>query len=601
MDDKVIDVSEIKPEYQSLREMIDDEVYTIPDYQRGYSWESQHRKDLFNDIKTMIRKRNSSHFMATIVCKKNKEEKGLTYFEVIDGQQRLTSLVIILKVLELEVNGDHDVKGFLKKTNGARLLDIGHSETDSNQTFSKFLDSGDVIEKTGSISEKNLKDAIKESVEFVKKLIEQNQISNSDILDSILNGLHFVRHTVSNDQTVYTVFEVLNSRGLSVRWLDKCKSLLIGTASEKEYNSMVIDDVKKDFSEIYKKLNIVSIDTDEIVRFASTFFDLNQTAKTLSTEDGYNCFKNILSDSKASAETIREISTLLKRVTVILVDLGNNPMRQAVTRIAHARFLYIALILKYKENTKLLQQWENVTFRIFGLAQKDSRTMVGDYVKLAQRIYSGKCNGKVFGQDDAALGLLEIGASDAYNPESVVDGIANRDLYKETNWRTELRYFFYKYELSLRKLSDAKTWTNQNNNDLQNVIWGSNDAEKTIEHIYPQNPEHQTKQIPAGKDWKGAFPYLGEKKRYIYTHRLGNLLLLNSELNNKARNHSYSKKCEDVYKKVQLEMVYKLLENKKWGKNEIERREKDLLDWAKKEWADVDFGLQISDKLKEES
>ncbi len=585
----------IKPEYQSLRDMINDEVYRIPDYQRGYSWGEHQCQDLLDDIDTMMDKKNS-HFMSTIVCKKTEEKNGIKYFDLIDGQQRLTTLTILLKTFALQLDKEPEVNQFLNKTNGARLVKVNHQT--SPDVFSKFIDHGTISESGVTISDKNLITAMKKCRDYV----ESSNHNKEEMLKEILDKLFFVRHTITDDQTAYTVFEVLNSRGLPVEWLDKCKALLIGTVFEKNLDNQVVDDVKKDFAKIFEQLNKTKVETDEIVRFASTLFDKTQTSKTLSAADGYDCFKKSLFDAQGDhASKIREISGLLKKTTSALVELCQNRMRQAVTKVVHARFLYVALMLKKEQDgytgnffKKLLQQWENVTFRIFGLAQRDARTKVGDYVKLAQRVYHGVDDKQEsFTAERAAEDLIALGKNqageDEFAPKKVVEQIKGKDLYDENNWRDELLYFFYKYEIGLRAKNEQK-WKVENDEELRDVIWGHQSADKTLEHIFPQNPENML-------DWKPGFPYFRPNKLKLYSNRLGNLMLLNPSQNSSARNYSFDKKCKEVYEEsTKLEMVAELLRDnnnkKSWGSEEIEKREKKLLEWAEKQWADVNFSEQ---------
>ena len=106
----------IEPKYFTLNTMFADRVFRIPHYQRFYSWEKRQRNDLFNDIKRLAQKgEDRHHFMATIVCFRTTEIKpiGATEFriyDVVDGQQRLTTLVILLKAIHKRLEEGDDRK-----------------------------------------------------------------------------------------------------------------------------------------------------------------------------------------------------------------------------------------------------------------------------------------------------------------------------------------------------------------------------------------------------------------------------------------------------------------------------------------------------------
>lgn len=96
----------IQPEYVSLATLLHLRLFVVPEFQRAYSWQKKHRDALFKDLRAleMNADANRHHFMATVVFLQTdqKEEVGAfahQVLHVVDGQQRLTSLVILLKAL----------------------------------------------------------------------------------------------------------------------------------------------------------------------------------------------------------------------------------------------------------------------------------------------------------------------------------------------------------------------------------------------------------------------------------------------------------------------------------------------------------------------
>ena len=84
----------LKPEYLPLIKVLEKRLFAIPDYQRAYSWKTQQRKELFQDIEKVLYASDSNrhHFMATIVCLQTNqtEEIGtdeLERVDIVDGQQ----------------------------------------------------------------------------------------------------------------------------------------------------------------------------------------------------------------------------------------------------------------------------------------------------------------------------------------------------------------------------------------------------------------------------------------------------------------------------------------------------------------------------------
>ena len=95
-----------QPVYLPLVDLLKNRLFRIPRYQRTYSWKYKHRSDMFKDIRELKDDPDAVHFMATVVglCRKTVTigtEKIRTnkyqVIDVVDGQQRLTTLVLLLK------------------------------------------------------------------------------------------------------------------------------------------------------------------------------------------------------------------------------------------------------------------------------------------------------------------------------------------------------------------------------------------------------------------------------------------------------------------------------------------------------------------------
>jgi len=232
----------IQPEFKSLIVILSDKLFNIPEYQRHYSWQTKQREELFEDIKKLQVARGKYdervHFMATIVCLKTKDKKQVgsnTFFvyDVVDGQQRLTTLVILLKAISLkltavgQVEEAKELDKLLIKDDGQLI--ILQNNHDNRLILRNYLSRGKKPQKPSIVTaaDKNILQAIEDCDKFVN--------SHSDVIEIltiIKNSLYFIFHSLEDKGAVYTIFEVLNSRGLDVDWLDKCKSLLMGLLYE---------------------------------------------------------------------------------------------------------------------------------------------------------------------------------------------------------------------------------------------------------------------------------------------------------------------------------------------------------------------------------
>jgi hypothetical protein len=205
--------------------------------------------------------------------------------------------------------------------------------------------------------------------------------------------------------------------------------------------------------------------------------------------------------------------------------------------------------LKEAEKKRILRRWENVAFRMFGLAGLDARYAVGDYIRLAWSIINEKLS-----PDSILEKLSEIGKD--YPIDKAINNLRGADCYN--GWQEELRYFMFRYEEHLASEAgqnfDNEQWTR---------IWLSN-ASDSIEHILPQSSNN-------------------DKINWI-----GNLVLLPPKLNSKLRADAPSKKAVE-YRKTGLLIAIKAadqVDESRWGPGQIKIREDELLEWAKAEWAD---------------
>ena len=232
---------QIQPVFQSIGMLLQGRLFRIPEYQRAYSWQEKQRDDLFRDIEKVAGSGNdSTHFMATIVgLRRNKKTIAADEYvgvEVVDGQQRLTTLIILLKALAKALRKSDDkyageIDSLLVKGDDLSLL-LLQTNHDFTHTFIDYLRYGTIpTDKATTAADQNIAEAIAECEEFVRKWSSQGR-TLIQLFATIKNRLSVIFHEIEDEALVYTVFEVLNSRGLDVTWFDKLKSLLMAIIFE---------------------------------------------------------------------------------------------------------------------------------------------------------------------------------------------------------------------------------------------------------------------------------------------------------------------------------------------------------------------------------
>ena len=300
---------------------------------------------------------------------------------------------------------------------------------------------------------------------------------------------------------------------------------------------------------VYKTIGLQQGLSTEALRFAATLRSGNQRSKTLGEEEAVDSLvEQCHSDPVKTVETSRWILRVSKAVEDFL---GGSHRSKAITRIAHARLLAVAIgLADFPEGDKkrLSTVWEKISFRVFGLCRKDARTQVGEYVRLAW-----DCLNQSISADEVCQRLLKIGSDDReHSIDWAVESIKNTNCYE--GWEEELRYLMYRYE-------EAHADTDFTNEQWHR-IWEES-ASHSIEHIQAQDT--------------------GAK----YVHRLGNLMLLPPGLNSKL---STKKPVEKIgaYRATGLyaaSEVANTIEATGWRTAQIDEREKKILEWVRSEWA----------------
>ncbi len=557
-----------QPQYFTLGELFSQRLFRIPRYQRAYSWHRKQRNDMFNDIENLKENPEGFHFMATVVgLRSDKRIIGAdlhNVIDIVDGQQRLTTLVLLLKAIEQKLecsqpDDARDLQRLLVKGDDLSLI-LLQTNHDSSNYCANYLRLGDApcAEEAQTLADRELLNAISDCKSFV----DDKWDNPMELLTIVKNQLHFIFHEIEDEAAVYTVFEVLNNRGLYVSWVDRLKSRLMSVAFEDNQGNSDehINELHQIWGDIYQTVGLQQGLSTEALRFGATLTSSTPLSKPLGEEGAVRNFTEQVGTS--TSETLRVSRWLLnvtKAVDKFWGDMQGS--RKAVTEISQARLLAIAIILSdfsESEKTNLLNEWEKMTFRIFGLLNKDARTGVGNYVRLARDIQS---NSELSG-DDILEKIKELGVS--YSIAALLNQPEDINWYE--GWETELRYLLFRYEEHL-----AEQQGQMFDNEQWRRIWEDSPS-RSIEHIFPQS---KGSQVPLKAGQEG-----------IFVHRLGNLLLLEPGLNSTLGDKDPEVKAP-CYRQTGLfsaRDVAQMIEKRGWGADQIKEREQRMIEWIREKW-----------------
>lgn len=557
----------IQPQLLSLNQLLKERLFRIPEYQRSYSWKSKHRADLFSDIEKVAAS-GEPHFMATIVGLRRGIKTIITNefhdVEIVDGQQRITTLVLLLKAIELaldrSVNTENlvaqELRQLLVKDDKLApvLLQTNH---DASQHCITYLRQGThaAPKSAKTDADECLLTAMTEAEAFVAKWETKGRLL--ELVAILKNKLTFIFYELNSEAVVYTVFEVLNSRGLDVSWFDRLKSILMGLAFESKTGNEkdTIAELHRRWRDIYNVIGLRPRLSAETLRVAATLWSSASLSRPLGEEEAVATLRDI---ARNSAKGVIDVTSWLYCVVCAMDQVHADRRRESVTRIAQTRLLAAAIRtrndISNEDCDRLLGLWERVSFRIYGISGKDARTKVGDYVRLAQGIVKDRLN-----VSEIEKGLVKIGA--AFPINNVVESLRDSNCY--TDWQQDLRYVLFHYEEHLAKQAGQRF-----DNAQWSRIWEA-DASESIEHIQPQS--------------KGADQ---PSDQGIFVHRLGNLMLLPPRLNSQLQDRPPVKK-KDEYIKTGLHQAIDVANRiPTWDRTAVIKREKEIIAWATSYWAD---------------
>ncbi len=365
--------------------------FVIPTYQRKYSWTDTERKALWQDIEESI-KDNMNHFVGTLSFKENKSV-GLstdTVYEIIDGQQRITTLFILLKVL-IDKIADPQVQqsqlsAFIGSKDNLKLHPLGaDGEFLNNLLFDPTTLDPDKINKRSQrfmFSAKKLFSAFANAL--TPKEIEDRIIFIRDRIEVLV-------FNVESQAQAVKMFSIINDRGLPLRILDKTKSILM-LYSTLHLNEDLNDTINNSFENIFDSYDDLLVCRDNLgilgrleenTIFSQHYYSSRKLfASTWNNRDGAD---TIFDNLKVKCEELKENPTELKTfINEYLIDFENfavsysklvkeietNPLYQKPFRyLEFTATLYPLLVRLYMQGklNDLLPILESIEVRVYKL------------------------------------------------------------------------------------------------------------------------------------------------------------------------------------------------------------------------------------------
>ncbi len=549
--------------------------YVIPVYQRTYTWEKKQCKQLYDDIITSIKQKRKHYLGSLVYSEKESTDDGesFTFCQIIDGQQRLTTVILLLKAIyDMIPDKSNRIK--------IRIYDSLYNKNCEEQYKLKLQsidNDNDELKKVllGNFSDLDeLSNITKNYYYFISRIKEsiKEEINCEDLFKGICN-LEIVEIKLSNDDKPQLIFESINSTGKGLNDAEKIRNfLLMGITNTK---------AQKTYYEKYWVGLVNAIGSNNVQSFFYDYLVMKDIAY-IKESDLYENFKKYYrykDDIEKVGEDILKFAKFYK-----LIVCNNSKLYSPVTNekckifnILRHNTIYSFLMKvcdDYSDIIKLYDKSETLNIEekeleierekefneiidFFGnyairrnICEIPSSSLRRFYAGLYENVFKNIKNKKNYFTSIKTY-LCTLITSDQFPTDEIFEEhLIEVNLYKRSNL---LKMFF---ELIENKGKEKIEWENL-----------------SIEHILPQNPDKNWK-IDLGKN----FQYVYDK----YLNTIGNLSITgyNSEYKNKPFN--IKKKAILDKQKDHTLKIYVLNEElldhkvKKWDENIIKKRAKRL-------------------------
>lgn len=224
--------------------------FSIPQYQRDYAWKRQNFVDLWEDLEEAIESKDSQgHFLGTIVVAPNKENSQI--FDIIDGQQRTTTIFMLLYALICKSENKENLKTkFLLDEDGKLKLEVAPQNQEFFEKLLKQAEEGHNTELKGEADTQGKKNLYEVFQSILDKVVNFDSNKTKVYIES-LKAMILMWLEEPNSGRAIRTFQSVNDRGVPLNLLDKLKSLLIYYSNR--YCKGVLDEkINNDFGDIFK-------------------------------------------------------------------------------------------------------------------------------------------------------------------------------------------------------------------------------------------------------------------------------------------------------------------------------------------------------------
>ncbi|GAA8665753.1 hypothetical protein KYTH90_13530 [Helicobacter pylori] len=581
-------------ELLNLDGVVEKGVFEIPSYQRGYAWQKEQLKDFWNDLEHVSKLGDKFHYMHSLTLRGLENELESSAFEIIDGQQRLATSLILLGLLAKTTQNKDPKYSFI---NLEPILSYKYYGL--NEAFRAIMEEEKDLERfQTSFYAKNLIDAYA----FFKEKISNTPVGTLEkMFDALTKKMLFsVVELKDNRIDPFSSFETINNRGKDLSTLELFKNRLHFVA-HKICDGKKLEKLQNEINDTYTRIyydlrhfkddhlegflkHFVAYYYGEKGDFKKRLLEMEFNAHKRYTDntnfnDEYEKIDDLLFYLSYSSKVWHFLHTLDEKSIALIFD-DNRKLEMEITpkmrnlldkmrrlnALSENAFLPLLLSLltiqlvgrsaneqpyTTQELEGLLEYLERFGFLVSGVAGKN--TAKNEWIELAFKAFRAYR----YGEENIVIEKLPTLEKSFFNRqgnsalELLEENIhSKKNTEKWYKWGKALNYLLYEYEL----YHNPETTLNFDS------------SIESIEHILPQKPDqgYSAKE----KSWA--------KNPHI-VHALGNLLLIAKNANSSLSNKPFDEKRKEYLKGSYSEK--EVAKNATFGVVEIQKRSEKLLDF----------------------
>ena len=551
-------------------------LFEIPDYQRAYSWTKENLKQLVEDIWESVELNKARgnkefdqyepYFLGSIVlCSKEYKDDGCGIYDVIDGQQRLTSIIMLIAAIRDLIDNEEYKKVLSDLIYQKPNVLMGIKESirvkargKEEEFFKKYILTNGGTELVKDLDMEELSEAKQNMVNAIEVFRDSFFNENGELLEEKLNEfivyllqkVVLVVITTESFTSAFRLFNVINARGLPLTDSDLLKS---------ENLRVMNPEIRKEYTDIWEshEQDLGKEKLDQIIGFMRTMKLKNKVEESVYEEFSKKIFRN--EPEYLGVNFVNHLTAVKALYDKYIID-GN------LEGVSEEEKSYYKNLINIMREFLPYDDWMAAVIRF---AEKFN----DDKLVLEKRLVIDWVNGNSFADRlNRVYGILE-----AIEEKDSLEEIKEEPVFLYDLERTTAYFenalndidFYSKGRMMIPKYIFVRLDMEKRANEVLDY------SDKImIEHVLPRNAKEAY--------WKDNF---SADQRRNWANKFGNLVIITGAKNTRANNKPFAEKVEQyLSKKSDFAITKEVLELSDWNMDSLKDRHESLVNRALELW-----------------